>query len=66
MRPLAPLSGQVLTEEDQRRLQSLGRNGDRIDPSVWGTWTSSVQNHQATAEEVLGGMPAPIAAGLKG
>jgi catalase len=66
VRRLEPLPGQVLTEEDQRRLQSLGRNGDRIDPTVWGTWTSSVKNHQATAEEVLGGMPAPAAAGLAG
>ena len=63
---LQPLPGQVLTEEDQRRLQHLGANGDTIDPSAWGTWTSSVKNHQATAEEVLGGMPAPAAAGLAG
>ena len=53
---LALLPGQVLTEEDQRRLKDLGNNGDRIDPTVWGTWTSSVKNHPATAEEVLGGM----------
>jgi catalase len=52
---LAPLTGQVLTEEDQRRLKNLGSNGDKIDPSVWGQWTSSVTNHQATAEEVLMG-----------
>ena len=53
---LAPLPGQVLTDEDQRRLANLGNNGDVIDPTVWGTWTSSVTNYQASAEEVLGGM----------
>ncbi|MBA2604034.1 MAG: catalase [Acidobacteria bacterium] len=53
---LEPLPGQVLTAEDQSRLQKLGNNGDIIDPTVWGTWTSSVKNHQATADEVLGGM----------
>jgi catalase len=53
---LEPLPGQMLTEEDQRRLQNLGDNGDTIDPSIWGTWTSSVKNHKASAEEVLGGM----------
>ena len=56
VRHLQPLPKQVLTEEDQRRLQNLGRNGDKIDPSVWGQWTSSVKDHPATAEEVLGGM----------
>jgi catalase len=54
---LQPLPGQVLTAEDQARLKKLGNNGDPIDPNVWGTWTSSVKNHQATAEEVLAGMP---------
>ena len=54
---LEPLPGQILTEEDQRRREKLGNNGDEIDPTVWGQWTSSVENHQATAEEVLGGMP---------
>jgi catalase len=53
---LAPLPGQVLTEEDQRRLARLGDNGDTIDPTVWGKWTSSVRNYRASAEEVLGGM----------
>ena len=53
---LQPLPGQVLTEEDKARLQRLGNNGDKIDPTVWGKWTSSVTNHRATAEEVLGGM----------
>ncbi|MGZ8379670.1 MAG: catalase [Gemmatirosa sp.] len=66
VRHLQPLAGQVLTDEDRRRLQKLGNNSDTIDPTVWGTWTSSVKNHQATAEEVLGGMPAPAAAGLAG
>ena len=53
---LEPLPGQVLTDEDQRRLKNLGNNGDRIDPTVWGKWTSSVHNHQAKAENVLNGM----------
>jgi catalase len=63
VRHLEPLPGQVLTEEDQRRLQNLGSNGDDIDPTVWGQWTGSVENRQATAEEVLGGMmeaPNPV------
>jgi catalase len=53
---LEPLAGQVLTDEDQARLKKLGQNGDALDPKAWGTWTASVPNHQATAEEVLGGM----------
>jgi catalase len=53
---LAPLTGQVLTDEDQRRLQNLGANGDKIDPSGWWKHTGSVDNRQATGEEVLGGM----------
>ena len=56
VRHLQPLPKQVLTDEDQRRLQNLGHNGDKIDPTVWGQWTSSVKNHKATAEEVLGGL----------
>src|SRR5690606_14130965 len=55
VKQLPPLPGQVLTEEDERRRQNLGNNGDRIDPPVWGQWTSSVKNHKATAEEVLAG-----------
>ncbi len=55
VRDLGPLPGQVLTEEDQRRLQSLGRNDDVIDPAAWGQWTGSVTNRRAAAEEVLGG-----------
>jgi catalase len=55
--PLTPTPcEQVLTEEDQHRLANLGANGDLIDKTVWGQWTSSVKNRQATAEEVLGGM----------
>jgi catalase len=53
---LAPLPKQVLTDEDQKRLKNLGKNGDRLDPKVWGPWTSSVKNYKASAEEVLGGM----------
>jgi catalase len=63
VRHLEPLPGQVLTEEDQRRLRTLGENGDGIDPGAWGQWTSSVENRRATAEEVLGGMmdaPNPV------
>ena len=52
---LGPLPKQVLTDEDQRRLQNLGNNGDKIDPTVWGQWTSSVENYKASAEEVLMG-----------
>lgn len=55
VRHLEPLPKQVLSEDDQRRLQNLGNNGDTIDPSVWGQWTSSVVNHPATAEQVLTG-----------
>jgi len=55
VRHLQPLPGQVLTDEDKRRLEQLGRNNDRIDPTVWGQWTSSVKNHHATADEVLKG-----------
>ncbi|HLS58128.1 MAG TPA: catalase [Paracoccaceae bacterium] len=54
---LDPLPGQVLTEEDERRRANLGNNGDKIDPSAWGKWTSSVKNRKATAEEVLAGIP---------
>src|SRR5690606_21614971 len=55
IRHLEPLPGQVLTDEDQRRPRSLGSNGDGMDGEAWGQWTSSVRNHRATAEEVLGG-----------
>ncbi len=56
VRHLDPLPGQVLTDDDRQRLQKLGKNGDKIDPTVWGQWTSSVKNYKASAEEVLGGM----------
>ena len=52
---LPPLASQALTDEEQRRLKSLGSNGDKLDPAPWGQWTSSVPNHQTTAEEVLVG-----------
>ena len=55
VRKLGPLPKQEVTEEDRHRLQNLGANGDVIDPSDWGQWTSSVKNHKATAEEVLMG-----------
>jgi catalase len=55
VRRMQPLAGQVLTDVDTTRLQKLGQNGDRIDPKAWGTWTGSVPNRRATAEEVLGG-----------
>ncbi len=58
IRHLSPLPRQVLTEEDQRRLAQLGKNGDVIDPRAWGRWTGSVENRQATAAEALGEMPA--------
>jgi catalase len=63
VRGLEPLPGQLLTEEDTRRLAKLGANGDAIDPSAWGEWTGSVEVRRATAEEVLGGMmeaPNPV------
>ena len=60
VRHLPPLPGQVLTDDDQRRLASLGRNRDVIDSEVWGQWTSSVKNYQASAEEVLGGLPSEL------
>lgn len=64
---LKPLATQILTEEDQQRLAKLGNNGDRIDPDVWGQWTSSVKNHPATAEEVLEGrLPAGSASAPAG
>jgi catalase len=58
---LAPLAGQVLTAEDQARLTKLGNNGDRIDAKAWGKVTGSVEDRQATAGEVIKGMPSPVA-----
>lgn len=56
VKSLAPLKGQILTDEDKGRLENLGANGDTIDASKWWKHTSSVENHQASAQEVLGGM----------
>jgi len=56
LKHLGPLPKQVLTEEDQQRLEALGANGDVIDETVWGQWTSSVKNHPATAEDVMTGL----------
>ena len=56
---LQPLPGQVLTEEDKKRLQKLGKNGDTIEPAKWGKWTSAVENRHATPDEVLGMNSAP-------
>jgi catalase len=53
---LAPLASQTLTDDEKKRLQNLGNNGDKMDAAAWGTWTSSVHNHQARAEDVLNGM----------
>lgn len=53
---LQPLATQALNEEEQKRLENLGRNGDTIDPTQWGTWTSSVVNHSVTAEQVIAGL----------
>ncbi|GAA1144000.1 catalase [Nesterenkonia lutea] len=52
---LGPLAVQDFTEEEKQRLANLGNNGDTIDPEQWGTWTSSVVNHQVSAEDVLSG-----------
>jgi catalase len=56
VRGLGKLPGQMLTGEDEKRLADLGRNGDTIDDTVWGQWTSSVTNRKVAAEEVLGRM----------
>lgn len=52
---LQPLARQVLTDEDKKRIENLGNNGDNLSAEGWGQWTSSVENRQVTAEEVLGG-----------
>ncbi|WP_022872599.1 catalase [Nesterenkonia alba] len=52
---LQPLPTQKLTDEELKRLENLGHNGDVIDPTQWGQWTSSVVNHQVDAESVLSG-----------
>lgn len=53
---LEPLPTQRFTEGEETRLENLGSNGDVLDVSQWGAWTSSVLNHQVTAEEVLHGL----------
>ena len=56
VRHLPALEGQVLSAEDKTRLEKLGSNGDTLDPAPWGKWTGSVDDQQATADDVLGGM----------
>ncbi len=55
VRHLEPLPTQRLTDEESKRLANLGDNGDVIDPTQWGQWTSSVINHRVSAEDVLSG-----------
>ncbi len=50
---LKPLAKQVLTDEDQKRLENLGSNGDHMDKSKYGKHTGSVEVHQARAEDLL-------------
>ncbi|MGJ9371711.1 catalase [Nesterenkonia sp. CF4.4] len=52
---LQPLPVQNFTEEETQRLANLGNNGDTIDPEQWGRWTGSVENRQASGEDVLAG-----------
>lgn len=56
VRHLQPLPTQSFTDEEKKRLENLGSNGDLLDKSQWGDWTSSVVNHQVTAEQVLEGL----------
>lgn len=56
VRHLEPLPSQRFTDDETRRLENVGSNGDALDASEWGDWTSSVINHQVTAEEVLQGL----------
>ena len=63
VRNLGPLAGQVLTDEDKRRLEKLGNNGDSLDGAQWGKFTSAVPNHAALADGVLNGMPTEPPAG---
>ena len=53
VRRLKPLAKQVLTEEDQKRLENLGSNGDNLDKGKYGRHTGSVENHPAKAEDLL-------------
>ena len=50
---LKPLATQRLTDAELQRLEKLGSNGDSMDTKPWGTLTSSVENRQGKAEEVL-------------
>lgn len=52
---LKPLAAQDFTGAENQRLKSLGHNGDSLDAAQWGEWTSSVKDHQVTAEDVLSG-----------
>ena len=53
VRGLKPLAKQVLTDEDQRRLENLGANGDHMDKSKYGKHTGSVETHSAKADDLL-------------
>ena len=53
---LKPLDGQMLTDEDKARVAKMGSNGDTLRDSKPRRWTSSVHDHEARAEDVLGGM----------
>ncbi len=53
VRGLKPLAKQVLTEEDQKRLENLGANGDGMDKGKYGKHTSSVETYPAKAEDLL-------------
>jgi catalase len=56
VKKLAPLNGQVLTDQDKKRLEKLGANGDTLDAKPYGVHTGSVKVTAAKAEDVLAGM----------
>jgi catalase len=56
VKKLAPLGGQVLTDEDKQRLGKLGSNGDTLDAKPYGVYTGSVKVTAAKAEDVLSGL----------
>jgi catalase len=58
VRKMEPLATQTLGEDDTRRLERLGDNGDAIDAAAWPRMTGSVEDRPATADEVLGLAPA--------
>jgi len=58
VRKLEPLATQALTDDERARLARLGDNGDAIDPSASPRMTGSVEDRQATAQEVLALTPA--------